>query len=126
MARPDSFTRDTAQITVTVRGKAYAGWISSEVTRELEAITGTFSVPVALTPGSPPDIQRQDEVQIHIGKTLVMTGFVLAAEPFYSRDNCGMTVSGRDRTGDLVRCSAIHKGGQWRGVALDRICKDLI
>lgn len=126
MVRPDAYTRDTAQISVTVRGQSYAGWLSSEVQRDMEAITGTFSIPVALTPGTPPDIQRQDAVQIHIGSTLVMTGFVLAAEPFYSRNDCGVRVMGRDRTGDLVRCTAIHKGGQWRGSKLDRICRDLV
>lgn len=124
MAEP--FVRDAAQISVTVRGQSYAGWLSSEVQRDLEAITGTFSIPVALTPGAPPAIQRQDEVQIHIGSTLVMTGFVLAAEPFYSRNDCGVRVMGRDRTGDLVRCTAIHKGGQWRATKLDRICRDLV
>lgn len=126
MPRPDSFTRDTAQITVTVRGQTYEGWLSSEVDRSIEAISGSFSVPVALTPGSPPDIRRQDEVQIRIGSQVVMTGFVLAAQPFYRRGDCGMRITGRDRTGDLVHCSAIHKGGQWRNVPLDRICKDLV
>lgn len=125
MARPDTFTRDAAQITVTVRGRVYTGWLSSEVTRDLESISATFSIPVALTPGAPPDIRRQDEVQIHIGKTLVVTGYVLAAAPFYSRGDCGMRIMGRDRTGDLVRSSAIHKGGQWRNTKIDQICRDL-
>ena len=120
------FTRDAAQITVTVKGQAFQGWLQSDVARSLESITGTFSIPVALTPGSPPAIQRQDAVQVHIGNTLVMTGFVLAAAPFYRKGDCGMRVTGRDRTGDLVRCSAVHQGGHWRNAALDRICKDLV
>ena len=121
----EQFTRDQAQITVTVRGQAYQGWLQSEVERSLEAICGTFSIPVSLVPGNPPDINRQDEVQVRIGSSVVITGYVLAAEPFYRRGDCGMRITGRDRTGDLVHSSAIHKGGQWRNVKLDRIAKDL-
>lgn len=125
-SRPDKFTRDTARIAVTVRGVAYEGWLQSEVQRELESIAGTFSIPVALVPGQPPDIKRQDEVQIYIGQTLVLSGFVLAAEPFYRRGDCGVRVVGRDRTGDLVHCTAVHGGGQWRNATLERIAKDLL
>lgn len=121
----EQYTRDQAQISVIVRGQAYTGWLESDVERSLEAICGTFSIPVSLVPGSPPEIYRQDEVQVRIGSKTVITGYVLAAEPFYSRDNCGMRITGRDRTGDLVRSSAIHKGGQWRKASLERIAKDL-
>ena len=37
----------------------------------------------------------------------------------------GLRVTGRDRTGDLIRCSAIHRGGQWRNATLTRIATDL-
>ncbi len=120
------FTRDHARIAVIVNGRTYQGWLQSEVERSLEAISGTFSIPVSLVPGNPPEIQRQDAVQIKIGNTVVITGHVLAAEPFYRRGDCGLRIIGRDRTGDLVRCTAVHKGGQWRKATLDRIARDLV
>ena len=123
---PAQYTRDDAKITVTVNNQAYVGWLQSEVDRSLESICGTFSIPVALVAGDVPAINRQDEVQVRIGSTVVITGYVVAAEPFYRRGDCGLRVVGRDRTGDLVRCTAIHKGGQWRKAGLDRICKDLV
>lgn len=131
MAKPiqagnERFTRDQAKITVIVNGKTYDGWLQSEVDRNLEALAGTFSIPVTLVPGSPPEIKRQDKVEVRIGDRTVITGFVLAAEPFYRRGECGMRIMGRDRTGDLVNCSAIYKGGQWRNVKVDRIIKDII
>jgi prophage tail gpP-like protein len=119
------YTRDDAKITVLIRGVAYEGWLQSEVTRSLEAICGTFSIPVSMIPGQPPAIYRQDVVQVRIGNTTIITGYVLAAEPFYRRGDCGMRIVGRDRTGDLVRCSAVHAGGQWRNVGLQRIVQDL-
>jgi prophage tail gpP-like protein len=120
------YTRDDAQITVTVGGVAYQGWLQSEVERSIETIAGTFSIPVSLDPGNPPAIKRQDEVTVQIGDTTVLTGFVLSAEPFYKRGDCGVRVVGRDRTGDLVRCSALYKGGQWLHASLTRIVKDLV
>lgn len=120
------YSREQSQISVVVNGQAYQGWLQSEVQRSLETISGTFSIPVSLVPGNPPPIHRQDEVQVCIGSTVVMTGYVLAAEPFYRRGDCGMRIMGRDRTGDLVHCSAIHKGGQWRSATLDRIARDLV
>jgi prophage tail gpP-like protein len=120
------YTRDDAKITVVVNGEAYDGWLESEVDRSLENLAGTFSIPVSLTPGSPPNIKRQDEVQILIGSRKVITGYVLAADPFYRGNDCGMRVTGRDRAGDLIRCSAIFKGGQWRNVKIDRIIKDIL
>lgn len=122
----ERYTRDDARITVTVDGRDYVGWLESEVERSLEAICGTFSIPVSLVPGAPPPIKRQAVVEVRIGSTVVITGNVLAAEPFYRRGDCGMRITGRDRTGDLVRCSAVHKGGQWRKATLDRIAKDLL
>jgi len=120
------YTRDNAKIAVIVNGVAYEGWLQSEVDRNLEALCGTFSIPISLVPGKPPAIKRQDSVQIKIGDTVVLTGYVLAAEPFYRRGDCGMRITGRSRAGDLVRCSAIYKGGQWRSAKIDRIIKDIV
>lgn len=122
----DRYPRDGVKITVEVNGLVYEGWLQSEVERSIEAISGTFNIPVSLIPGQPPAIKRQDAIKVRIGDEVVITGSVLAAEPFYRRDDCGMRIVGRDRTGDLVRCSAIHKGGQWRGAKLEQICKDLL
>ena len=113
------------KITVTVAGRAYEGWLSSEVERSLEAISGTFSIPVSLVPGMPPAVRRQDAVTVAIAGTTVITGHVLAAEPFYNLTDCGLRIQGRDRTGDLVRCTAVYQGGQWIKAKLDRIAKDL-
>lgn len=123
---PAQYTRDQAKISVTIKGRAYEGWLESEVERNLEAICGTFSIPVSLVPGNPPEIQRGDAVTVQIGDETVIAGYVLAADPFYEGKDCGMRILGRDRTGDLVRCSALFKGGQWRNAKLDRIVKDLV
>ncbi|MFT4192479.1 MAG: hypothetical protein QM617_13260 [Comamonas sp.] len=120
------YTRDDAQITVTVRGREYQGWLESEVERSLESVAGAFSIPVSLVPGQPPDIERQDEITVRINGVPVIVGYVLAAAPFYRAGDCGMRITGRDRTGDLVHSTAIYKGGQWINARIDRICRDLL
>lgn len=120
------YTRDDARIRVKVNGEFFEGWLQSDVDRDMEAICGTFNIPVSLTPGEPPAINRQDDIEVWIGETKVITGSVLAAEPFYRRTDCGMRIVGKDRAGDLVRSSAVHKGGQWRNAKLDRIARDLV
>ena len=125
-ASSERFERDQANITVEVNGTAYQGWLQSDVERSIEAISGTFNIPVSMIPGQAAPIKRQDMVRVRIGDVQVINGYVLSAEPFYRKGDCGFRVIGRDRTGDLVRCSAVHKGGQWRGAKLEQIAKDLL
>ncbi len=108
-----------------VGGQVFTGWLQSEVSRSIESLAGTFSIPTSLIPGQVPGIKRQDEIQVVVGDEVVITGLVMAAEPFYDDRACGLNVAGRDRTGDLVTSTAIHKGGQWRGAKVDRIVRDL-
>lgn len=120
------YTRDQAQIKVVVNGQAFEGWLQSEVDRNLENLSSTFSIPLSLIPGNPPPIKRGDKVEVRIGNGAVVNGYVLASEPFYRKGDAGWRVTGRSRAGDLVHCSAIYKGGQWRNVKIDRIIKDII
>ena len=118
--------RPKAKITLTINGKQYDGWLQSEVVRSMESLAGTFNVPVSLVPGHPPEIKRQDKVAVQIGDGKLIDGYVLSADPFYSVRDCGVRIVGRDRTGDLVPSTAIHKGGQWRNATLEQIVKDLV
>ena len=107
-------------------GKAHAHWLSADITLDLENIARVATIPIALVPGYPPDIHRQDEVGVKVGDTTLVTGFVLATGAFYKYNDCGLKIAIRDRTGDLIKSSALHKGGQWRNVKMDVIATDLI
>ncbi len=123
------------RIIIRCKGKDFEGWEQSTVEMSLESIAGTASIPITWDSrlGACP-IKRQDEVAIFIRaglgpsapETQIAKGFVLAAEPFYDAHNMGRNIAVRDSSGDLVHCSAIHKGGQWRGAKADRIIKDLL
>lgn len=113
-------------VSIRVGGKVFTGWLQSEVSRSIESLAGTFSIPTTFVPGDVPQIRRQDEVQVLVGDQVVITGYVMAAEPAYDEQGCALMVAGRDRTGDLVTSTAVHKGGQWRSVKIDRIVRDLV
>lgn len=117
---------DQPVVSLRVAGQLFTGWLQSEVSRSIESLAGTFSIPTSLVPGDVPRIRRQDVVEVLVGDEVMITGFVMAAEPFYDDRGCGLNVAGRDRTGDLVTSSAVHKGGQWRGARIDRIVADLV
>lgn len=121
----ERYTKEQAQIYVTINGTDYQGWLESSIERSIENISHRFTIPVTYVPGKRPDINRQDIIKVRINETLVTTGYVLTADPFYRKDDCGIKIQGRSRTGDLVTCSAIHKGGQWRRAKLNQIARDL-
>jgi prophage tail gpP-like protein len=55
----------------------------------------------------------------------VITGYVDTPEPSYDENNHTVKIEGRDKTGDLVDCSAIYKSGQWKNRRLDQIATDV-
>lgn len=117
---------DRDDVIVRCKGVDYVGWTQSEVDRSLETLAGTFSIPITFDYSRPAPIVRGDAVQVLFGKTVVVSGWALSAEPFYSKSDVGLRILGRDRAGDLIKSSAMHKGGQWRGVLVDRIVRDLV
>lgn len=121
------YTKESAVIkVVTQDGKEYAHWLSADISLSMENIARVATIPVVLIPGHPPEIDRQDMVSVKVGDTTLLTGYVLATGKFYGVDDCGMKIKVRDRTGDLIKASAMHKGGQWRNVKVDTIVSDLI
>jgi prophage tail gpP-like protein len=55
----------------------------------------------------------------------VITGYVDDTKPRYDRQAHSITISGRDKTADLVDCSAIYKSGQWSNKKIEQIAADL-
>lgn len=112
-----------------IDGRLYGGWKTVSVTRSIEQIAGTFSLDVTDRWGGSAaawPIKPGARAQLLLDGDTVIDGYVDDAEPSYDSQNAGLRVAGRDRTGDLVDCSAIYKTGQWRGATLDRIARDLI
>ena len=115
-------------VILQVGGRNYGGWKSVRITLGMEQIAGTFDLSVSERfPGQPQawPILPGDECRVLVKGRPVITGYVDDVAPSYDRESHGVQVTGRDRTGDLVDCSAGHKSGEWHGATLERIAADI-
>ncbi|NDY41245.1 hypothetical protein G3N55_00070 [Dissulfurirhabdus thermomarina] len=111
-------------VVLTANGERFAGWDRVRLTRSIEALAGAFEVGVSgpaawIPPGAACTVALDGEV--------LLTGWVDQVAVRYGPSSHQVTVSGRDRTGDLVDCSAAYGSGQWRAPrTLDQIARDLL
>ncbi|HEQ1857018.1 TPA: phage tail protein [Providencia alcalifaciens] len=104
----------------------YSGWKKLDVTRSLEDMSGQFSLGITVKNDDSPLVLKPGRAcQLAMNGQPVVTGYVDTVEVSISADERTITLSGRDKTGDLVDCAAIHGKGQWRNVNLEAIAKDL-
>lgn len=112
-----------------VGGFYFGGWESLTVTRSIEQLAGTFELEVterwAGQPESRP-IKPGEPCQVLLGGDPVITGYIDDVAPEYDGQSHTVRITGRDKTGDLVDCSAIYKSGQWQHATLDGVARHLI
>jgi prophage tail gpP-like protein len=115
-------------VALVVDGRIYAGWKSSSVSVAMDAAAGTFALevfdrwdetsqPWAIEPGA--------ECEIRIGSDVVISGYVDLVRPSFDANAHGIQVQGRDKSGDLVDCSAVHSPDEWKSIALDALATKL-
>ncbi|MFT4118684.1 phage baseplate assembly protein [Bradyrhizobium sp.] len=114
----------TDDILLYVKGKIYGGWKEATVTRNLDAIAGKFDL-VSMdkweTQAQRWTIFPGDECKIVINGQTLITGYVDKAGPNYDAQAHGIKILGRDKTADLVDCSAIVPGSELNGLTLQGI-----
>ncbi|MBF8179664.1 phage baseplate assembly protein [Herminiimonas contaminans] len=116
------------RIELLIDGYFYSGWKSARVEVGIEQASGAFDL-------STMDRWQQEQqswpiypgnaCQILIAGQQVMNGYVDTARPRISKQAHGIRIVGRDKTMDLIDCSAVHKSGQWKRVKADRIARDI-
>jgi prophage tail gpP-like protein len=117
-----------ADVTLKVNGREYGGWKSARVTRGIESIAGSFELTVSerwANQRTPWPFAEGDECSVAIGGVVLITGFVFKRSPRYSRDDHGVSVSGRDKTGDLVDCSVYSDKWEFKELTLLKFAEKL-
>lgn len=112
-----------------INGVYYGGWKSVRVSRSIEQMAGTFELEITERwPGEPQatPIRPGQFCQVFLDGEVVITGWVDVVSPDYDAEKHTIRVSGRDKTADLVDCSAIHKSGQWHNVKIEQLATDLL
>jgi len=105
---------------LTVNGKDHSGWLNMEIARSMQELCGSYSL--GLTDPSVGTnnflIRAGNLCRITIRnkdtdpRFQIMQGYVEALDGEGGKDSDSYSVSGRDRTGDLVD-SAIVRQGEW-------------
>lgn len=117
-----------SNVELLVNGLRYGGWTDVEVKRSMEAVSGAFTIglterwagqdtPWVILPGS--------ECAIYVDGELMITGYTDALEASFDSGSHTVTVKGRDKTADMVDCSAVHSPDQWSNVSLTTLASKL-
>lgn len=116
-------------VELQVDGVAYSGWTTVDIERGIDQMTGTFGLRLAArerTGAEDWPIREGAECRVMLAGEPLITGYIDSFTPFVGPEERGIDVRGRDRTADLVDCSAIHTPGSWRGRKLEQIAAELV
>lgn len=115
-------------IELKVKGGIFSGWERMEIKTGIEQIAGTFQLGITERwPGqdTPTPIMPGFGCEVLLDSETVITGYVDSSDVSYDEISHNISIAGRDKTGDLVDCSAIHKTGQWTNRTLFQIATDI-
>lgn len=109
-----------------IDGQLYGGWQEVRIRRAIETIAGSFELAVTERWSGqdiPRPIRPGAACQVLINNKPVITGYVDDVGMSYDATSHTVSVSGRDKTGDLVDCSALPF--QWLDVTMANAAKRL-
>lgn len=97
-----------------VGGQIYGGWKTMNLVRSIRALSSVFSLDITdnWTGKGPLVIKAGDACQLKIGDEAVVTGYVDEYENTIDSGSHTIHVSGRDKTADIVDCTAIVGQGE--------------
>ena len=128
-------------ISLRVDGQDYMIWTQASITRDLSEISHSFSLQcddvaramAALPPKARPVMAPQmlrwgQSCEILIDGESTLVGWIVDVMPVISGRQIGVSISGYDKTGDLVDCAAAPNGPmEWHGLKIEdyarKLCK---
>lgn len=117
-----------------VNGMNYSGWTSVGVTRAVDAASSAFTVDLTerwegqdgrAAQVEPWPILPGDQCEVRLGGIPMVIGYVDIFKPSFSATEHSINIQGRDRTSDLIDCSAVHTPDEWRNIDLLRFAQRL-
>lgn len=115
-----------ADVELFLNGKICTGWTSVNITRSLEAMSGSFDLGIALRPEDDISVLAAGaKMQLKLNGQPVITGYVDALKQRIAGDNKEISISGRDKTADLIDCAALHTSGHFKNQTLQQIAETL-
>jgi len=115
-------------IVLSIGGVDYGGWKEASVSVAIDTICGSFDFTLAeKEPGKdrPFAFEAGAACTVKVGGETLIDGWIDAINPEIDPEGHKISITGRDRAGDLVDCSAIHNPGSWINIALETIAGEL-
>jgi prophage tail gpP-like protein len=112
------------KVKLLINGSTFEGWKSVSIKRNLKSVCGSFSLAVTDSwnyQSQPWRLRPGDACEVFIGSERMLTGYIDDGEPSFSAKDKAIAISGRDKAGDLVDCSADTKEIEYRGLKAERI-----
>lgn len=113
-----------SKIQLNLNGTAYTGWKKLSVVRSLEAMAGRFDVEA--TDKQPFPIERGGEVEVLLYDQPVITGYTDVLSVDVDSTENTLTISGRDKTADLVDAAALVRSQEMNNATLREIIEETI
>lgn len=117
-----------SEVTLSVDGKRYGGWKTARISRSIETIAGGFSLSVSERWANQEEtwpIAEESECTVQVGGSTVITGFIDKRELSFSALEHSVEVTGKDKAGALVECSAILDKWEYKHVDLKSFAEKL-
>lgn len=118
------------QVALLINGKQYKGWTEISLNTAMDALAGAFSISLTerwagdgRTPSQIENwpILNGDACQVTIDGEAIIDGYVDQFRPSFSPTDHTIEIQGRDKTCDLIDCSAFHQPDQWKNLDLLQI-----
>ena len=118
-----------SSVVLFVNAQKYAGWKTVQITKNLQAVSAGFSLSVSdknnalikRLPSHSVSIRPGDACVIELDGQRIITGYVDKVSPSFDSSQHGLSITGRDKTADLVDCSILNTPGEFNQLKLDRI-----
>lgn len=114
-------------VTFYINKKSYDGFLNVSIDRNMTSMTGTFSITVTdkwKVDQEDFEIKPGQEIHCHLGKDALFQGYIDKLNLSLSPTSRNITISGRDKTGDLVDCS-IKADAEYNDLNFTGIAKEL-
>lgn len=122
-------------IYLMVGGQIFDHWTSAEVTRDLKDFSGSFSFTLRdysralasfehATPAPEFSLRPGWGVEVYVENTPVLKGYIETVAPEIDEGTASVTISGKDKAGDLIDCAAAPEGpSEFSNVKLEEAVK---
>ncbi len=125
-ARFDRLARH--DVTLWLDGQGWSGWTNVSIERGIDTVAGGFAVSFTdkvRTGDRAWAVSAGLACKVTLGEETLVTGYLDSVSRAIDSESVTINLRGRDKSADLVDCSALNAPGMWRGQKLEAIAREI-